>query len=109
MASLTLGQVQKRRAEEMCDKDPQGAARLRKESEEWLTLAAEKYGDVSIDGRKGAGLLVAHKAGRELFELRNLSIGRVAPELSGEDQDGQKIKLSDYRGKVVLLDFWSFY
>jgi cytochrome oxidase Cu insertion factor (SCO1/SenC/PrrC family) len=23
------------------------------------------------------------------------------------DQDGKKFKLSDYKGKVVLLDFWS--
>jgi peroxiredoxin len=29
-----------------------------------------------------------------------------APEIAGEDIDGKKFKLSDYRGKVVLLDFW---
>jgi len=28
------------------------------------------------------------------------------PEIVGEDLDGRKIKLSDYRGKVVLVDFW---
>jgi hypothetical protein len=31
---------------------------------------------------------------------------RPAPEIEGEDQDGVAFKLSDYRGKVVLLDFW---
>jgi hypothetical protein len=30
----------------------------------------------------------------------------VAPEIEGIDMDGQKFKLSDYRGKVVVLDFW---
>jgi cytochrome oxidase Cu insertion factor (SCO1/SenC/PrrC family) len=35
-----------------------------------------------------------------------LQVGRVAPEIEGEDIDGEKFKLSDYRGKVVLLDFW---
>jgi hypothetical protein len=35
-----------------------------------------------------------------------LGIGRPAPEIEGEDLDGVPFKLSDYRGKVVLLDFW---
>ena len=33
-------------------------------------------------------------------------IGNLAPEISGADIDGVKFKLSDYRGKVVVLDFW---
>jgi thiol-disulfide isomerase/thioredoxin len=32
--------------------------------------------------------------------------GKPAPEISGEDQDGQPMSLSEFRGKVVLLDFW---
>lgn len=32
---------------------------------------------------------------------------RPAPEISGIDADGKKFRLSDYRGKVVLLDFWA--
>jgi cytochrome oxidase Cu insertion factor (SCO1/SenC/PrrC family) len=34
------------------------------------------------------------------------AIGRPAPEIEGEDLDGKTFKLSDYRGKVVVLDFW---
>lgn len=41
-----------------------------------------------------------------LFELQNLQVGMVAPDIEGEDLGGVKFKLSDYRGKVVLLDFW---
>ncbi|HIA63048.1 MAG TPA: redoxin domain-containing protein [Planctomycetaceae bacterium] len=33
-------------------------------------------------------------------------VGNLAPEIQGEDLDGVKFKLSDYRGKVVVLDFW---
>ena len=33
-------------------------------------------------------------------------IGQVAPEIEGEDLDGEAFKLSDYRGKVVVIDFW---
>ena len=36
----------------------------------------------------------------------DLAIGKVAPEIAGVDIDGAKFKLSDYRGKVVVLDFW---
>ena len=32
--------------------------------------------------------------------------GQEAPEIEGEDIDGKKFKLSEYRGKVVVLDFW---
>jgi hypothetical protein len=33
-------------------------------------------------------------------------VGQPAPEIEAEDLDGKRFKLSDYRGKVVLLDFW---
>ena len=35
-----------------------------------------------------------------------LDIGEVAPDIVGTDVDGVEFKLSDYRGKVVVLDFW---
>ena len=54
------------------------------------------------------GDTVAERAKAELFEIRNLSVGKEAPDIEGEDQDGKRFKLSDYRGKVVLLDFWSY-
>ena len=33
-------------------------------------------------------------------------VGQAAKEIEGEDLDGQRFKLTDYRGKVVVLDFW---
>lgn len=45
-------------------------------------------------------------AERGLFEIRHLSVGRVAPEIEGDDIDEVPFKLSDYRGNVVVLDFW---
>ena len=33
-------------------------------------------------------------------------IGQLVTEISGEDIQGKPFKLSDYRGKVVVLDFW---
>jgi len=36
-----------------------------------------------------------------------VNIGNKAPELIGKSVDGKTIKLSDTRGKLVLLDFWA--
>lgn len=33
-------------------------------------------------------------------------IGDLAPDISGDTHDGQLIRVSNYRGKVVLVDFW---
>lgn len=37
----------------------------------------------------------------------NAAVGMVAPEIEGEDIHGERFNLGDYRGKVVLLDFWN--
>jgi hypothetical protein len=71
--------------------------KLNKEVEELFDRIVKKFADVGT---------YAKDAERELFEIRNLSVGKVVPEIEGEDIDGKKIKLSDYRGKVVMLDFW---
>ncbi|MBX9789607.1 MAG: redoxin domain-containing protein [Pirellulales bacterium] len=42
-----------------------------------------------------------------LFERKFLVVGKVAPEIIGKDIDGKPLKLSDFRGKVVILDFWA--
>jgi len=52
---------------------------------------------------------IAEKARTELFDIRHLSIGKLAPDIAGQDQHGQPLKLSDHRGQVVLLYFWSEY
>ncbi len=35
-----------------------------------------------------------------------LAVGALAPEMEGADENGAPMKLSDFRGRVVLLDFW---
>ncbi|HUR26713.1 MAG TPA: hypothetical protein VM509_00890 [Planctomycetota bacterium] len=42
----------------------------------------------------------------KLFVLENLAVGSVVPEIEAVDLSGVKFKLSDYRGKVVMIDFW---
>jgi len=48
-------------------------------------------------------------AERRLFAMRNLRVGAQAPDIAGKDMDGVAFKLSDNRGKVVVLDFWGFW
>lgn len=45
------------------------------------------------------------KAQREAMDF--LAPGKIAPDFSQEKVDGSQLKLSDLRGKVVLIDFWA--
>ncbi len=74
---------------------------LRKDALIQFTVAVEKYPKVRT--YKGE---LSELAGREKFKIEHLSVGGVAPEIIGEDITGKPMKLSDYKGKVVLLDFW---
>jgi thiol-disulfide isomerase/thioredoxin len=40
-----------------------------------------------------------------LFAQEHLAVGKPAPEIEGKDLDGKPMKLSTYRGKVVVLIF----
>jgi hypothetical protein len=40
---------------------------------------------------------------------KGTNAGNIAIEIEGEDIDGKNFKLSDYQGKVVMLDFWGFW
>jgi hypothetical protein len=61
----------------------------------------DQYADL-LDGRK----TLASMAEALLIEYELARTGTLAPEIEGEDLDGVPFKLSDYRGKVVVLDFW---
>ncbi|NIP92241.1 MAG: redoxin domain-containing protein, partial [Akkermansiaceae bacterium] len=81
----------------------QDRAKAMGEAQTFHELAIAKYGDVKMPFDETVG----KAAKRDLFEIRQLSVGRIAPDIDGRDQDGRQFKLSDYRGKVVLLYFWS--
>jgi thiol-disulfide isomerase/thioredoxin len=76
--------VEKVRGKEFVRKVIEDAEASKKELAE-LTKQLQKYADVIID----------------------LSIGKTMPEIALEDLKGKKVKLSDLRGKVVVLDLWA--
>jgi hypothetical protein len=83
------------------------ATALEKEAEELLErITKDKdYAAVRIEyGRPQ--VKVGDLADRALFQVRHLQPGKPAPEIVGEDIDGKPMKLSDFRGRVVLLNFW---
>ena len=67
---------------------------------------ADVSGDLVFNGRTLPRGTLGEQAAPALFEMKNLSVGKVAPEIAAEDIAGIDFKLSDYRGKVVMLDFW---
>jgi len=38
--------------------------------------------------------------------IETFGLGMVAPDISGVDLDGVAFKLSDYKGKILFVDFW---
>lgn len=43
----------------------------------------------------------------EMVEKVGTNVGDQAPDLEFNGPDGKLVKLSDFRGKVVLIDFWA--
>jgi hypothetical protein len=99
IATYCLAMLKKNRSE--YGASPDDAPKLAEESEKLLEKVVAEFGDVQ--GYQGS---LADMAERDLFEVRHLAIGKTAPEIVGQDIDGVEFKLSDYRGRVVVLDFW---
>jgi hypothetical protein len=80
------------------------AAGFSRQAEGMMDRLVLEYGDVQA---AGTGHTFGEAGAIERDALRRVGIGRVAPEIEGEDLEGRPMKLSDFRGKVVLLVFWA--
>lgn len=61
----------------------------------------DEYGDVN--GPNGS---IGEQAKNILYAFDHLAVGNKAPQIEGPTIDGKTMKLSEYLGKVVVLDFW---
>ena len=90
---MTLGKLNQRSK----DADKQ------RRSREHFLLLAKKYPDVAYRQTTYGAMA---KAFLNPHTKEMLAVGKLAPEITGTGIDGKPMKLSDFRGKVVVLDFW---
>ncbi len=97
VATLSLGQALAGKVDTLGDNLSE-AEKVAAEAERTLNMVIEKY--------SAEFATVKPMAEAELKALHFNRVGLTTPEISAGDLDKKDFKLSDYRGKVVLLDFW---
>ena len=100
VALYVLGTTYAERADDADDEAQ--AADLTDKAVKYLRMASEAAPDAKV-GDKTLGEL----AKDEMRAINNTRIGNPAPDVSGTDLDGKKVKLASFKGKVVLLDIWA--
>lgn len=86
-----------------------GLASILENKDEASQPEAEKIFQSFVDAPEKTRQQLAEKAKNELAEMKVRGLGKPAPDIAGDDLDSKAFKLSDYKGKVVLLDFWGFW
>jgi hypothetical protein len=75
----------------------------RAEAERLLARIEAEHGDGDFLGMTGKEFAAGAR-----HEITQLRVGQRAPDFEATDEAGARFQLSDYRGQVVLLDFWGF-
>ena len=90
--------------EKRIDNQEDAPANIVAEIESLKTLLKTKYVDAAmISGAKYSGLIEAEEFAKKL------EIGQPVPNIVGNDIDGEKFELADYKDKVVVISFWGFW
>jgi hypothetical protein len=84
------------------EQNPAPDSERAKEVRKLMETVVKDFADVK-DSR---GRPIGKRAEGWLFEKDHLQVGNSAPEIEATDLSGVAFKLSDYKGEVVLLDFW---
>jgi thiol-disulfide isomerase/thioredoxin len=100
-AHYSLALSLKLNADGLVDRPAAAREPLEKEADQLLQKVIDRYADIKHFTTLG------QEAEQLRFELRHLAIGKTPPEIEGEDLDGKKLKLSEFRGKVTLVVFWA--
>jgi peroxiredoxin len=92
------------------DLTPANAGQFKAESIRLLRTAIDQFADVPITISEPYFRnfkTIGDKARTSLHALQHLTLGSQAPNIAGKDLSGEPLDLSDHRGNVVLLTFWS--
>ena len=76
--------------------------KIRKELVTLAEIARDEAGEISLYGRPGK-----ERATELLNSLENLSVGGYLPNVKGHVVGDGEDELKNYRGKIVLVDFWA--
>ena len=79
----------------------EGAKKFRADAIEMLDKAV-KLAPAAMIG----DMTLTKAAASELISMK-IGVGNPIPEVEGFDLDGKKVKMSSFKGKVVLFDFWA--
>lgn len=63
--------------------------------------APSNPGETSDAGSKSPNLPPGH------VDISSITFGELAPDFTLKNLAGEEVKLSDYRGKIVFLNFWA--
>lgn len=96
--------------------DLDGDGRLDKETRYSLEAYKVKDKYVNINGKsyeftvnRYGDNLTLKSLSVKLPDRTDLRVGNLAPEFSFKDLNGNQRRLSDYRGKIVLIDIWGLW
>lgn len=100
-------------------RDKNESAEIKAQARYYLAYDAVRSDDTTVRKRGFAALdslvadlpdtAFADRARQDLFVMRDRVVGAMAIDFEAKTVDGEVFRLSDYRGKVVLLDFWGFW
>ena len=79
---------------------------IRERAQQRLEQLVEKHKDLPF---KHTTYGAISNAALHALAPADLAVGKPMPESQGTDVDGKPLKLSDHRGKVVVIDFWGFW
>jgi len=64
------------------------------------------FADIDTSDLSGGCKLLLDGEDPKALKKQGTEVGMTAREIAGKDSEGKKFKLSNHRGKVVLLTFW---
>ncbi len=92
------------------EEDEKQIALMVKDATALLELAAKEAPNAKINPSAPKSPTVGDLATKEIENLKAVTsvvVGKAAPEVESMTLDGKKVKISDYKGKVVLFDIWA--
>lgn len=69
------------------------------------TSSSQQGGEPVVDNQSTEG----QSWTSAISKMGNVEVGKPAPSFTLKDEEGTEWSLADYKGSVVMLDFWAFW